>query len=224
MSMPSASMTARPLVGVPAPRVQVVGISQRVAELLVLVHARVAEPGEAHRDGDVVLHQHLLGADAVVVAHPWSAFTHRRGKFALPEVDRLAHVAISVDHHVRAAARELPHFPHRCSPRNRTPLRIRQRRRDTGVNDVLVIGSERRPAPAPGHQHPTGLRRRPARLRRLVCRARTPELPGRARRRGPVPAGPLRAPGAGDGGTPPRRDRGRRIAPGVSSRRATTPR
>ena len=135
--------------GVPAARVEVVGIAQRVAELLVAVHARVAEPGEPHRDRDVVLDQHLLGADAVVVAHPRSALSHRRGKFALPQVDRLAHVAIGVDHHVRASARELPH---RCSPRNRTFCRPTQRRRDAGVNDVLVIGSEQTGRPSTNTQ------------------------------------------------------------------------
>ena len=117
MSMPSASMHRQTLLGVPAARVEVLGVAQRVAELLVPVHARVAEPGEPHRDGDVVLDQHLLGADALVVANPRPSFSHRRGKFALPQVDRLAHVAIGVDHHVFATARELPH---RCSPRNRT--------------------------------------------------------------------------------------------------------
>jgi hypothetical protein len=105
------------LVGVPPARVEVVGVDERVAELLVLVHAGIAEPGEPHRDGDVVLHQDLLGADAVVVAHPRAALTHRWGKLALPEVDWLAHVAIGVDHHVRAPARELPH---RMLPPDRT--------------------------------------------------------------------------------------------------------
>ena len=58
---------------------------------------------------DVVLDQHLLGLDAVVVAHPRSPLAHRRGKFALPEVDRFADVAVGVDHDVVAAACELDH-------------------------------------------------------------------------------------------------------------------
>ena len=202
MSMPSASITSSRSFGVPSARVEVVGIAQRVAELLVPVHARVAEPGEPHRDGHVVLDQDLLGPELVVVAHPRSPFSHRRGKVALPEVDRLAHVAIGVDHHVRAAARELPH---RCSPRTGRLSHPTQRCRDGGVNEVLVIGSEQ------SGQHRTGLRRRPPRLRRLVRRSWLFDVPGATGRGRVVPAGPGGDAGPHDGGPSP--GGGRRRAP-----------
>ena len=97
------------LLRIPAPGVEVVGVPQRVAEVLVLVHPGVAETGEPHRDRDVVLDQHVLRPDLVRVADPRAPLAHRRRELGLPEVDRLADVAVGVDHDVLAAARELDH-------------------------------------------------------------------------------------------------------------------
>src|SRR5581483_2540694 len=96
------------LARVPPAAVQVLGVAQRVAEVLVLVHARVAEPGEPGRDADVVLNEHLL--DAVgVEADARPALAHRRGEVALPQVDGLADVPVRVDHDMLAPAYEFPH-------------------------------------------------------------------------------------------------------------------
>ena len=97
------------LLRIPSARVEVVGIAQGVAEVLVLVHSGVAEPGETHRDGHVVLDQDVLGPELVRVADPRSALPHRRREVRLPEVDRFADVAVGVDHDVVAAACELDH-------------------------------------------------------------------------------------------------------------------
>src|SRR5262249_22889473 len=92
------------LVRVEACRVHVL-VAQRVAEVLVLLHAGVAETGEAHRDADAVLDEELLGPELVVEPDARGHVAHRRGKVALPQVDGLAHVAVGVDDDRAAAVR-----------------------------------------------------------------------------------------------------------------------
>ena len=100
-------------------------------------------------------------------------------------------------------------------PPDRTFSSTTQRRRDTGVNDVLVIGSEQSAGREPGDQHPAGLRLGRPRLRRVVLGAWPPGVPGGTRRRGCVPPGAGRGAGPGDGRPAPGRHRRRPPPPRV---------
>jgi hypothetical protein len=86
--------------------VEIFRVAQRVAEILVLVQARVAEPRESHRNRDVILHEHLLRSRVGGEAHARPTRAQARRQVLLPEVDRLAHVAVGVDHDVVRAAKE----------------------------------------------------------------------------------------------------------------------
>ena len=86
-------------------------VAHRVAEVLVVVHARVAEAGEPHRDADVVLDQHLLGPSSSLQRTRRPALAHRRRQVALPEVGRLADVPVGVDRRPCARCSWSQQFP-----------------------------------------------------------------------------------------------------------------
>src|SRR5688572_28937380 len=97
------------LVGIEARGVLLL-IEQRVSEVLVQLRARVAEPGETHRDADAVFDPELLRLELVAPADAWTHLAHRRRKVALPEIHRLTHMAVRIDDH-RTAAVPAHHVP-----------------------------------------------------------------------------------------------------------------
>ena len=109
MSMPSSSSTLTRSFAIEAGRVAVL-VAHRVREVLVVVHARVREACESHRDPDAVLDEHLLGLDVVVPAHAQALIAHRRWEVPFPEVGRLADVPVGVDDHdvVQSGAHSVP--------------------------------------------------------------------------------------------------------------------